>query len=438
MQEEHYAALQKLIELKKFDVSLFYTTNLSTLKYKDIDLFELWSKFSNVKIYASLDASGSRAEYLRKGTVWKNIITNRKKIEQLSGCQFFITPTISLFNVWHFPDFYKEWVEQDLLKPGNIRLNILTQPQRQQANILLNKNPIIKRWQDLIIWIKEKNLEEEIESQIIKQFESVIHFLKTDPESQYKLLEKFLYVNEPIDDIRLENVFSVFPELKKHITNPTIKSETFCVFPFFNLNSNTDGSVKLCCNIRENLHIKKIDGTEYNLGSDSVENIWNSEHMNEVRHKMLLGETVNECKDCYRHERLTGSSSRTQSNKQYINDIAIHNAANNFLVRKTVSINNLKSLELRLGNTCNLSCNSCWGYSSSKVNEERIRILDKEKTNLSLKNLWKDEYQVPKNINRWYKTQQYQKNIETAATNLNRIYLTGGEPTLIKENRILL
>ena len=209
MQEEHYATLQKLIELKKFDVSLFYTTNLSTLKYKDIDLFELWSKFSNVKIYASLDASGSRAEYLRKGTVWKNIITNRKKIEQLSGCQFFITPTISLFNVWHFPDFYKEWVEQDLLKPGNIRLNILTQPQRQQANILLNKNPIIKRWQDLIIWIKEKNLEEEIESQIIKQFESVIHFLKTDPESQYKLLEKFLYVNEPVDDIRLENVFSV-------------------------------------------------------------------------------------------------------------------------------------------------------------------------------------------------------------------------------------
>ena len=160
--------------------------------------------------------------------------------------------------------------------------------------------------------------------------------------------------------------------------------------------------------------------------------------MNEVRHKMLLGETVNECKDCYRHERLTGSSSRTQSNKQYINDIAIHRAVNNFLIKKTVPINNLKSLELRLGNTCNLSCNSCWGYSSSKVNEERIRILDKEKTNLSLNNLWKDEYQVPKNINRWYKTQQYQKNIETAATNLNRIYLTGGEPTLIKENRILL
>ena len=438
MQEEHYAALQKLIELEKFDVSLFYTTNLSTLKYKDTDLFELWSKFSNVKIYASLDASGSRAEYLRKGTVWKNIIANRKRIKQLSGCQFFITPTISLFNVWHFPDFYKDWVEQDLLEPGNIRLNILTQPQRQQANVLLNKNSIIKRWEDLITWVKEKNLQEEIESQIIKQFESVINFLKTDPESQYKLLEKFLYVNEQIDDIRLENVFSVFPELKKHITNPTIKSETFCVFPFFNLNSNTDGSVKLCCNIRENLHIKKTDGTEYNLGSDSVENIWNSEYMNEVRRKMLFGEKVKECKDCYRHETLTESSSRTQSNRQYINDIEVHKAVNSFLTKKTVSINNLKSLELRLGNTCNLSCNSCWGYSSSKVNEERIRILDKEKTNLPLNNLWKDEYQVPKNINRWYKTQQYQKNIETAATNLNRIYLTGGEPTLIKENRILL
>lgn len=437
MQEEHYAALQKLIQLEKFDVTLFYTTNLSTLKYKDVDLFEIWSKFSNVKIYASLDASGSRAEYLRKGTVWNNIVANRKKIKQLSGCQFYITPTISIFNVWHFPDFYKDWVEKDLLDPANIRLNILTHPPRQQANILFNKELIIKRWQDLIIWIQNKNLEKEIATQIIKQFENVISFLKTEPDSQYKLLEKFLYVNQPVDELRLENVFSVFPELKNHIKNPTMKSETFCVFPFFNINSNTDGSVKLCCNIRENLHIKKNNGEDFNLGKDSIEEIWNSDYINEVRRKMMFGEKVNECNDCYRHEQLSDSSSRTQSNKQYIDDIKIHQAVNSFLTKKTVPLSNVKSLELRLGNTCNLSCNSCWGYSSSKVNEERIRILQKENSP-TLNSIWGIEKSVPKDINHWYKQQQYKNNIETVSSDLSRVYLTGGEPTLIKENRTLL
>jgi MoaA/NifB/PqqE/SkfB family radical SAM enzyme len=437
MQEEHYAALQKLIQLEKFDVTLFYTTNLSTLKYKDVDLFEIWSKFSNVKIYASLDASGDRAEYIRNGTIWKNIVSNRKKLKQLSGVQFYITPTISIFNVWHFPDFYKDWVEQELLDPANIRLNILTHPPRQQANILFNKDLIIKRWQDLIIWIQNKNLEKEIATQIIKQFENVISFLKTEPESQYKLLEKFLYVNQPVDELRLENVFSVFPELKNHIKNPTMKSETFCVFPFFNINSNTDGSVKLCCNIRENLHIKKNNGEDFNLGKDSIEEIWNSDYINEVRRKMMFGEKVNECNDCYRHEQLSDSSSRTQSNKQYIDDIKIHQAVNSYLIKKSVPLSNLKSLELRLGNTCNLSCNSCWGYSSSKVNEERIRIMNKE-NNSALNSIWHAEYQVPKDINHWYKSNQYGNNIETVSSNLDRVYLTGGEPTLIKENRILL
>lgn len=437
MQEEHYAALRKLIELKKFDVTLFYTTNLSTLKYKDIDLFDLWSKFSNVKIYASLDASGSRAEYIRKGTVWKNIVANRKKIKQLAGCEFYITPTISLFNVWHFPDFYKSWVDQELLDPANIRLNILTKPYRQQANILLNKEPIIKRWQNLIKWVIDKKLEEDVSSQIIKQFESVINYLRTQPESQYKLIEKFLYVNQPIDDFRLENVFSVFPELKNHILNPTMESDTFCVFPFFNLNSNTDGSVKLCCNIRENLHIKKHTGEEFNLGNDDINEIWNSDYINEVRRKMIFGEKVNECKDCYRHETLSGSSSRTESNKHYKQDIEIHKSVNSFLTKKSVPLTSLKSLELRLGNTCNLSCNSCWGYSSSKVNDERIRIMNKE-NNLILNSLWTAERSVPKDINRWYKNYQYQQNIETVSRNLHRIYLTGGEPTLIKENRLLL
>ncbi len=438
MQEEHYAALTKLIEMERFDVKLMYTTNLSTLKYKQIDLFDLWSKFNKVEIYASLDASWERAEYLRKGTVWKNIVENRRKIKLLPGVKFHITPTISLYNVWHFPDFYKEWVLEGLLDPKNIRLNILTQPPRQQANVLENKNLIIDRWYDLIDWVRKTVKPEEAHQKIIDQFESVISFLMTEPDNKFKLIEKFGYVNQSVDSIRREDIYDVFPELRDHLKIPSMNSKTFCVYPFFNLNSNTDGSVKLCCNIRDNSHIKKSDGTEYNLGNDTIDQVWNNEHMQNVRWKMLVGEKVNDCKDCYRHEEMSGSSSRTESNKRYQNDVNVVRSVGEFLSNNIVPVKHLTSLELRLGNTCNLACNSCWGFSSSKVNEERLRILNKEPDNKKYQTMWAVENNIPTDINKWFKNATYRDSIKRLSPNLQRIYLTGGEPTLIKENRILL
>jgi len=438
MQEEHYAALTKLIEMKRFDVKLMYTTNLSTLKYKQIDLFELWSKFYRVEVYASLDASWERGEYLRKGTVWKNIVENRKKLKLLPGVKFHITPTISLYNVWHFPDFYKEWVLEELLEPKNIRLNILTQPPRQQANVLENKHVIIDKWNELITWTKAVMKNTEASSAVVSQFESVINFLMTEPENKFKLTEKFGYVNQSVDSIRNEDLFETFPELRDHLKIPSMRSKTFCVFPFFNLNSNTDGSVKLCCTVRDNSHLKKSDGTEFNLGQDSIEEIWNNEHMQNARWKMLVGEEVSDCQVCYRHEKLSGSSSRTESNKKYQSDINVIKSVNEFLHNSKVSLDKLTSLELRLGNTCNLACNSCWGGSSSKVNEERQRILDKETENKKYQVMWASERNIPADINKWFKNETYKDTMQKVSGNLKRIYLTGGEPTLIKENRTLL
>jgi hypothetical protein len=44
-----------------------------------------------------------------------------------------------------------------------------------------------------------------------------------------------------------------------------------------NLNSNTEGSVKLCCSINENIHVKDSDGNELNFGTHSIEEIWKIE-----------------------------------------------------------------------------------------------------------------------------------------------------------------
>ena len=59
-----------------------------------------------------------------------------------------------------------------------------------------------------------------------------------------------------------------------------------------NLNSNTDGSVKICCAQNENIHLKKEDGTTYNLYEDDIEDVWNSTHIKDIRKKLLNGEQI--------------------------------------------------------------------------------------------------------------------------------------------------
>lgn len=211
MQEEHYATLNKLIELKKFDIKIYYTTNLSILKYKQYDLFETWKKFNNVEIYASLDDSGPRGEYLRKGTDWSKIEENRIKLLELPNVKFSITPTISLFNVWHFPDFQQDWVSRGLLDINAVRLNILTWPVRHQANILKNKDVVINKWYEHINWLRQHGLRD------ISQYMSVIEFLNKTHEHRDSIIEDFYKVNNRVDAIRSESLFDTFPELKDQL-----------------------------------------------------------------------------------------------------------------------------------------------------------------------------------------------------------------------------
>jgi MoaA/NifB/PqqE/SkfB family radical SAM enzyme len=210
------------------------------------------------------------------------------------------------------------------------------------------------------------------------------------------------------------------------------ENKTFCLFPFFNLNNNSDGHIKLCCNISENIHVKDKDGRDFNLGTDDIDVIWNSDYMNTVRDKMLSGEKVKECYRCYEHELRSGHSSRTAVNIKWQNSEEVKCRLSQYKNDKT--IDPLVSLELRLGNTCNLSCNTCWGYSSSKSHDERVHMLKSPISDNAIKISLQAELNVPKDMNKWFKSDTYSNNMMKSAKNLKRLYMTGGEPTLIKEN----
>lgn len=200
-----------------------------------------------------------------------------------------------------------------------------------------------------------------------------------------------------------------------------MKNKTFCVLPWIHVASRTNGEVKPCC--LSTRVIKKPDGSTYNLGYDTLEEIYNSDEFIDIRKKMVAGEPVSGCETCYRQEESSNFSNRLYYNKEFPSTILV-----NASIAQDYKINiNVKYMDLRFGNLCNLKCRTCTPANSSQLNKE-IAELPKTAT------LSKIYPVVPDNLNEWYTTEMFFDNLDKTKKYLRVVYLTGGEPTLVEGN----
>jgi MoaA/NifB/PqqE/SkfB family radical SAM enzyme len=81
MIDKFYEILEILDSHGRNDVRLCYNINMSRLTLRNKSLLDLWKKFPNVSIGASLDGEHQRGEYLRQGLSWKDVIANRKLMQ---------------------------------------------------------------------------------------------------------------------------------------------------------------------------------------------------------------------------------------------------------------------------------------------------------------------------------------------------------------------
>ena len=210
--EEHYRILKELDRRKMYHVRLIYNTNFTRTKYKDIDVLELWKKFDTVSIGASLDAEGKRAELMRKGTVWDDVVANRKRmLEVCPEVDFYISSTVGLINAWHITDFHRNWVDQGLLKPQDFNFNLLQYPYAQRIDLLPDsyKQKVKKKIEAHLEWLRPlDNL-----TRATKGFESGLDYMMR--RNNYKDIQQFKDTMKRIDVIRDENILETFPELKE-------------------------------------------------------------------------------------------------------------------------------------------------------------------------------------------------------------------------------
>ena len=211
---EHYKLIRTLIEKEKFDVKLTYNTNFSKVEYGKHNILEDWKLFDQVSVGASLDAEGARGEYMRKGTKWDQTVRNRERmLEICPDVDFYISPTVGLFNVLHITDFHRSWVEKKLIEPHCLHLNMLYGPEDRRADVLPQKlkDEAREKINEHIAWIRTQG-QQAIE-RCIPEFEALITMMDGDDKTH--LIPEFFRINDPLDEWRDEKFDDIFPELNE-------------------------------------------------------------------------------------------------------------------------------------------------------------------------------------------------------------------------------
>ncbi len=211
MMDEHYRILEELERRERFDVRLIYNTNFTQVRLKNRYVFDYWKKFKSVSVGASLDAMGPRAEYIRRGTDWFTVEENRRRMMvTCPNVDFYISPTLSIMNAWHLPDFHRDWVSQGLIRARDLNVNILQDPAYYRIDIapVKYKQRLRIKFEEHIEWLREQDPLQ----RATVGFESAIKFMMATDNSH--LLKTFQDKTTQLDAIRGESLLRSIPELE--------------------------------------------------------------------------------------------------------------------------------------------------------------------------------------------------------------------------------
>lgn len=205
---EHYTILDKLIECGNTDLEIFYNTNFTSLHYKNRSVIDLWKKFTNVTIGASIDAMGAVAEYVRHGTNWNVIESNLNLLKsECSHVVFTVTSAVGCLNVNSLIDLQKTWHNNNTVDISKFQISTMVGPDYLTLQILPahHKHRLEQNIKDHIQWCKKNNA-----TDLADQWGRVLNFMFSKDSTH--LLPKFKQLTNSKDLFRNESLLSVVPE----------------------------------------------------------------------------------------------------------------------------------------------------------------------------------------------------------------------------------
>ena len=215
-------------------------------------------------------------------------------------------------------------------------------------------------------------------------------------------------------------------------------SETFCVYPWLHQQVTPKGQVNVCC-VASDGFVENDQGEPFILDKVPMSEAWNSQYMKDIREKMLNGEKVRTCETCYKQESIGKTSYRQSTNSEWLHrlgedqvrQLVEYSESHDFKVDHPPAY-----LDLRLGNLCNLKCRMCNPSNSIQIYNEWKSIDDKTQGEYS--RFWKQRGLSLHDCGPWYESDTFWRSVEENIPYLKKVYMTGGEPTLIAGNQKFL
>jgi len=221
--------------------------------------------------------------------------------------------------------------------------------------------------------------------------------------------------------------------------------ETFCILPWSGLQINAAGDYKICC-FNAGIHgsssnkdyttLLDSEGNIMNLMTHSILDAINGDKFKQIRLAQSRNEKHPMCGICWKREDVSSRNGGTaHSLRIFRSFVQLPD------VDGAINLNNVKdyltedgslnetpiSLDLRFTNVCNMKCTMCNSkYSNQWYEDEKIiygATIEKENRGARLD---------------WHDSPRWWEQFETIKHRIRHLYITGGEPFIIKGHNILL
>lgn len=208
---------------------------------------------------------------------------------------------------------------------------------------------------------------------------------------------------------------------------------TICAYPFVHMDIEPDGEMQFCCAVGTGKNLDN-QGRKFNVTTHSISESWNSDSMKSLRTNLINGVQDPRCEFCWGRERNNNKSYRTGGFVTFpleqIKDRIKEATENNGYLSQLPY-----DYQVATGNLCNLGCKMCGSKWSTNYSKFFKRFHD----TVAEINFVKDSLSVPIASNEFHKEHDWpvtiglEKIFEGNYDSIRTLYLTGGEPTIIKE-----
>lgn len=230
--------------------------------------------------------------------------------------------------------------------------------------------------------------------------------------------------------------------------------DTFCILPWSSIQINPSGDFKICCFSGEEVRnhgMAADDGDNVmNVLTHSIKDALNSKNHKALRLAQSRGERHPLCKVCWDRDDANkmGQNGETNSLRNARSFYQLKDMDNAITFDKVQnyltddgSIDEIPiSLDLRFTNVCNMKCIMCGPIYSNQWYEDYTKLTGRTEFNVDQKvyNIVQENGVYGADMPTWHDSPIWWDKFDEIKHRIRHIYITGGEPFIIKGHDVLL